>query len=74
MTSAQARGVPIVAARQMLTWIDGRNGSRFGAITWSGNALSFTITAAAGANGLRAMLPRPPPPALSPASPSTATR
>jgi hypothetical protein len=57
VTSAQARGVPVVTARQMLTWIDGRNGSTFGAIAWSGNALSFTVTAAAGANGLRAMLP-----------------
>ena len=26
-------------------------------ISWSGNALSFTVTAAAGANGLRGMLP-----------------
>jgi hypothetical protein len=57
LTSAQTRGVPIVSARQMLTWIDGRNGSSFGSIAWSGNALSFTITAATGANGLRAMLP-----------------
>jgi hypothetical protein len=57
VTSARARGVPIVTARQMLTWIDGRNGSKFGSIAWSGNALSFTVTAAAGANGLRAMLP-----------------
>jgi hypothetical protein len=57
VASAQARGVPVVTARQMLTWLDGRNGSSFGAIAWSGNALSFTITAATGANGLRAMLP-----------------
>jgi len=57
VASAQARGVPVVTARQMLTWLDGRNGSTFGAIAWSGNALSFTVTAAAGANGLRAMLP-----------------
>ena len=57
VASAQARGVPIVSARQMLAWLDGRNGSTFGALAWSGNALSFTITAAAGANGLRAMLP-----------------
>jgi Domain of Unknown Function (DUF1080) len=57
VASAQARGVPVVTARQMLTWLDGRNGSKFGAITWSGNTLTFTLTAAAGANGLRAMIP-----------------
>jgi hypothetical protein len=57
LASAQARGVPIVSARQMLTWIDGRNGSKFGGHSWSGSALSFTITAATGANGLQALLP-----------------
>ena len=57
VASAQTRGVPIVSARQMLTWLDGRNGSSFGAITWNGSALTFTITAATGSNGLRAMLP-----------------
>jgi hypothetical protein len=57
VASAQARGVPIVTARQMLTWLDGRNGSSFGSIAWSGNTLTFTVTAAAGAKGLRALLP-----------------
>ncbi|MBW8876261.1 MAG: hypothetical protein JF614_14945 [Acidobacteria bacterium] len=57
VASAQARGVPIVSSKQMLTWLDGRNGSSFGSISWSGTALSFTITAATGANGLQALLP-----------------
>jgi hypothetical protein len=57
VSSAQALGVPIVTARQMLAWLDGRNGSKFGSITWSGNTLTFTVTAAAGANGLRGMIP-----------------
>ncbi len=55
--SAQARGVPVVSARQMLTWLDGRNSSSFGSIAWSGNKLTFTIDHAVGANGLRAMVP-----------------
>ena len=55
--SAQTRGVPVVTARQMLTWLDGRNGSKFESITWSGNTLTFTVTAAAGSNGLRVMIP-----------------
>jgi phosphodiesterase/alkaline phosphatase D-like protein len=57
VASALTRGVPIISARQMLTWVDGRNGSSFGSITWGGNTLSFTITPAAGSDGLRAMVP-----------------
>ena len=55
--SAQARGVPVVTARQMLAWLDGRNNSSFGSLDWSGSTLSFSITTASGANNLRAMLP-----------------
>ncbi len=61
VSSALTRGVPIVTARQMLTWLDGRNTSKFGSITWSGNTLTFTLTAASGSNGLRAMLPNTTP-------------
>ncbi len=50
-------GVPVVSARQMLQWLDGRNGSSFGSLTWNGNKLDFTIGVGAGANGLRAMVP-----------------
>jgi len=42
VASAQSRGVPIVSGRQMLTWLDGRNGSSFGSIAWSGGTLNFT--------------------------------
>jgi hypothetical protein len=58
VASAQAHDVPVVSSAQMLTWIDGRNNSSFGNIAWSGgSALSFTVNQAAGANGLRGMLP-----------------
>jgi len=57
VASAQLHNVPVVSSKQMLTWIDGRNDSSFGSIAWSGSALSFTVTQAAGANGLRGMLP-----------------
>ena len=57
VASAQARGVPVISARQLLTWVDGRNASRFGALSWDGNELAFTITAASGARGLQALLP-----------------
>jgi hypothetical protein len=57
VASALARGVPVVSAKQLLTWLDGRNGSSFSNLGWSGNALSFSIAVAAGARNLRAMLP-----------------
>jgi hypothetical protein len=57
VTSALARGVPLVSAKQMLTWLDGRNASSFGAIAFNGSTLSFTVTKDASANGLQAMLP-----------------
>jgi hypothetical protein len=59
--SAQARGVPVVSAKQMLTWLDGRNGSAFSNITWTNDAVNyfsnFTVTVGSGANNLRGMLP-----------------
>ena len=57
VSSALARGVPIVTAQQMLTWLDARNASSFGSLAWNGSALSFTLARDANANGLQAMLP-----------------
>jgi hypothetical protein len=57
VASAQARGVPVVSALQMLQWLDGRNSSSFGSVSWGGNTLSFTISIGTGARNLRAMLP-----------------
>jgi hypothetical protein len=57
VTSAQTNGVPIVSSLQMLTWLDGRNNSSFGSLTWSGNTLSFSVTQASGARNLKAILP-----------------
>ncbi len=57
IASAQARGVPVVSAEQMLAWLDGRNNSSFSAIDFQNDVLSFHVTAASGSNGLRAMLP-----------------
>ena len=55
--SAQARGIPVVSAKQMLTWLDGRNGSEFNEIAWADNVLTFGISVGEGARNLRAMLP-----------------
>jgi hypothetical protein len=57
IASALARGVPVISAQQMLTWLDGRNNSTFGPVSWNIDTLSFTITAGQGANGLEAMVP-----------------
>jgi hypothetical protein len=59
VASATARGVPIVSAKQMLTWLDGRNDSAFSSIAWSeaSGTLTFTVTQGTGANGLQGMIP-----------------
>ncbi|MCS7480373.1 DUF4082 domain-containing protein [Umezawaea endophytica] len=58
ITSAKARGVPMITGQQILDWTDGRNNSFFSQITWNGNNLTFTATVDARTNGmLRGMLP-----------------
>ena len=57
LASAQSRGVPLVSARQLLTWLDGRNGSSYSGITYAANTLSFTVNVGTGANGLTGMVP-----------------
>ena len=57
VASAQARGIPVVTAKQMLTWVDGRNGSSFQSVSWGSGVLTFGIAVGAGANGLQAMVP-----------------
>ena len=42
--SALERGVPVVSARQMLTWLDGRNQSSFDSIQWADGKLQFSIS------------------------------
>ncbi|WP_211235145.1 DUF4082 domain-containing protein, partial [Azohydromonas australica] len=58
VASAQARGVPVVSARQMLAWLDARNASAFSAMSWSGSAFNFSVSRSPAANGLQGMLPR----------------
>lgn len=55
--SARARGVPVVSSRQLLRWLDGRNGSTFSSLAWNGSDLTFSVAAAQGATGLVAMVP-----------------
>lgn len=57
IATAQARQVPIVSGQQMLTWLDGRNGSSFKNLAWANNALSFSVDIGAGARNLTVTLP-----------------
>jgi hypothetical protein len=57
VASARARSVPVIAAEQMLDWLDGRNGSSFESIDYSAGRLRFSVSTAAGSAGLQAMLP-----------------
>ncbi len=57
INAARTRNVPIISAKQMLTWLDGRNGSSFGTISWSNNELVFPITVLDGARNLKTMVP-----------------
>jgi hypothetical protein len=55
--AAKSRNVPMISARQALTWADGRGSSNFSNFTGSNGQFTFTINAAEGAFGLKAMLP-----------------
>ena len=57
VADAQQRHVPVVSSAQMLDWVDGRNSSSFGNITYANGALSFSLTTNSKARGLEAMLP-----------------
>jgi hypothetical protein len=59
VASALSRGIPVISARQMLTWLDGRNSSTFSALSWNGSTLNFSISVGQGANGLTVMVPVP---------------
>jgi N,N-dimethylformamidase beta subunit-like protein/uncharacterized protein DUF4082/Big-like domain-containing protein/purple acid phosphatase-like protein/Ig-like domain-containing protein len=57
VASAQSHGVPVVSALQMLQWLDGRNASSFGNLSWNSGTLSFTVSVGTATNGIQAMLP-----------------
>ncbi len=56
---AIARGVqiPIISAKQLLDWVDGRNGSSFQSVSFAAGQLSFQIAPGPKTTGLQAMLP-----------------
>ncbi|MFN7141858.1 MAG: hypothetical protein ACK4UN_21265, partial [Limisphaerales bacterium] len=59
VTAAIQRGVPVISARQLLTWIDARNGSAIKEINRSSASQTFSIQTDSQARGLRVMVPVP---------------
>lgn len=55
--AAKARGVPVISARQLLEWLDGRNASSFEGVAYADGRLTFTLDVGVGARGLQAMVP-----------------
>jgi hypothetical protein len=57
VASAQARSVPVISYKQLLTWVDGRNASTIRGMSWNAGTFTFVTTVGAGATGLQTMLP-----------------
>ncbi|WP_202915870.1 DUF4082 domain-containing protein [Pontibacter pamirensis] len=57
IASAKSRNVPVISSKQLLTWLDGRNGSYFSGMSWNGSELNFSVSVASGARSLQGMLP-----------------
>ena len=57
VNAARERGVALITARQMLAWLDGRNGSRFSRMQWNGTSLTFATDVHPGAEHASVMLP-----------------
>ena len=55
--AATDRGVALISARQMLDWLDARNGSTLSTGSWNGSALQMTLTLRQGAEQASVMLP-----------------
>ncbi|MEP7249625.1 MAG: DUF4082 domain-containing protein, partial [Spartobacteria bacterium] len=60
VASAISRGIPIISSRQLLTWLDARNASKFSSVSSSGTTETFSVTVDPLAKGLTAMVPIPP--------------
>ncbi len=57
IAEAKQRNLPIISAKQLLTWLDGRNSSSFRNLSWSSNTLTFVLSTNPSARNIQAMLP-----------------
>jgi hypothetical protein len=56
-SAARNLGVNVITSEQLLTWLDGRNGSSFQGVAFNGGQLTFSVAQASGAHGLQGMVP-----------------
>ena len=70
VASAQARDVPIISAKQLLEWVDGRDRSSFDSFGWSSKTLSFKVHADGARTASRGCSPSSPGPPRSRRSPA----
>jgi hypothetical protein len=57
VAEATRQHVPLISAKQLLTWIDGRESSSFQSVAYAANRLTFSVSPGSGARGLQAMVP-----------------
>ncbi|HTB26325.1 MAG TPA: Ig-like domain-containing protein, partial [Puia sp.] len=56
-TAAAARSIPVISAKQMLTWLDSRNGTVFSNMAWDNVNKKLSFHLATSAVNLQAMVP-----------------
>jgi hypothetical protein len=57
ITAAMTRQIPVVSSRQMLTWLDNRNGTDFSHVAWDNVTKTLTFTLITNAHNLQVMVP-----------------
>jgi Domain of unknown function (DUF4082)/Putative Ig domain len=57
IASAGNRGVPLISANQLLTWLDARNASAIRSLAWDGSVQTFSLVVNDKARGLMTMVP-----------------
>jgi hypothetical protein len=57
IASATARNIPVISAKQMLTWLDGRNGVKFSNMAWDNVAKKLSFDLSNTPRNLQAMVP-----------------
>jgi hypothetical protein len=57
IAAATARNIPVISAKQMLTWLDGRNGVKFSNMAWDNVAKKLSFDLSNTPHNLQAMVP-----------------
>lgn len=57
ITAAMTRQVPVISSRQMLTWLDNRNGTDLSHVAWDNVTKTLSFTLITNAHNLQVMVP-----------------